>query len=133
MKLLKTKSFEIAVNIYGNEQAPRIALLMPGRLDTKDYINFVSHSEFLAKKGFFVVAIDPPGTWDSPGDINNYSTSTYMKVVNELIDYFGNRPTLLLGHSRGGAIAMLVSSNPAVAGVTLVNAASGYPSPPDPG
>lgn len=132
MKILKTKNFEIAVNIYGDEQASRIALLLPGRLDTKDYANFVSHAVFLARKDFFVVAIDPPGTWESPGDIASYSTSTYMKAVNELIDYFGNRPTLLLGHSRGGAVAMLVSSNPAVAGVVLVNAAYGYPSPPDP-
>lgn len=132
MKLLKTQSFEIAVNNTGDERASRIAILLPGRLDTKDYINFVSHAEILAKKGFFVVAIDPPGTWDSPGDINDYSTSMYIKAVIELIDYFGNRPTLLLGHSRGGAVAMLASFNPSVVGVVLINAAYGYPSPPDP-
>jgi len=55
----------------------------------------------------------------------------YIKAVIELIDYFGDRPTLLLGHSRGGAVAMLASSNPSVIGVVLINATYGYPSPPD--
>ena len=132
MKIIKTDSFEIAANIEGDEGASKVAILMPGRLDTKDYANFVSHGEFLSKHGFYSVAIDPPGTWDSPGELASYSTSTYLQAVNELIDHFGNRPTLLLGHSRGGATAMLVSSNPAVVGLVLINAAYGNPSSPDP-
>lgn len=132
MKLIKTNNFEVAANTAGNERSGRIAILMPGRLDTKDYANFVSHADFLATKGFFVVAIDPPGTWDSPGDLNNYTTSTYIEVINELVDHFGNKPTLLLGHSRGGATAMLASANPAVCGLALMNASYGNPTPPDP-
>lgn len=34
--------------------------MLPGRLDTKDYINFVSHADYLASRDFYVVAIDPP-------------------------------------------------------------------------
>ena len=132
MKLIKTENFEIAANITGSEDAPKLALLMPGRLDTKDYANFTSHAVFLSKHGYLVVAIDPPGTWDSPGDLNNYTTSTYVKAINELIDYFGNRPTLLLGHSRGGATAMLASTNPAVKELVVINAAYGSPTPPKP-
>lgn len=132
MKIVETKSFKIAVNQYGNEHAAKMAILLPGRLDTKDYANFVSHGNYLAEKGFLVIAIDPPGTWDSPGDIKGYTTSMYVQCINELIDYFGNKPTLLLGHSRGGATAMLASDNPAVAGLVLVNAAYGNPSSPNP-
>jgi pimeloyl-ACP methyl ester carboxylesterase len=132
MKLLKTKTFEIAADVVGDESAPKLAILMPGRLDTKDYVNFTSHADFLSKHGYLAVAIDPPGTWDSPGDLNNYTTSTYVKAINELIDYFGNRPTLLLGHSRGGATAMLASSNPVVKELVVVNAAYGNPTPPKP-
>ena len=105
---------------------------MPGRLDTKDYANFVSHAKYLSQKGFLVVAIDPPTTWDSPGNLSNYTTTSYVQSINEVIEYFGNRPTLLLGHSRGGATAMLSSVNPAVSGLVLVNAAYGSPSPPNP-
>jgi pimeloyl-ACP methyl ester carboxylesterase len=132
VKILKTRSFEIAANVIGPEDSSKIALLMPGRLDTKDYFNFVSHAEYLAQYGYFVCAIDPPGTWDSPGDLSSYSTSTYLKAIDEIIDHFGSRPILLLGHSRGGATAMLASSNPAVAGVAVINAAYGKPTPPDP-
>lgn len=132
MEILKTKSFELAANISGDRNAPKLAILMPGRLDTKDYANFTSHADFLSKRGYLVVAVDPPGTWDSPGGLNNYTTSTYVKAINELIDYFGNRPTLLLGHSRGGATAMLASTNPAVKELVVVNAAYGNPTPPKP-
>ncbi len=132
MKLIQTKNFQIAANIKGSPDAANIAILMPGRLDTKDYINFASHLEFLANHGFYAVVIDPPYSWDSPGDLKDYTTSNYLKAVNELIDYFGNRPTFLLGHSRGGATAILASINSAVTGLCLINAAYGPPSFPAP-
>lgn len=132
MGIIETANFKLAANVKGNADVSRIAILLPGRLDTKDYANFVSHLDFLANHGFYAVAIDPPYSWDSPGDLKNYTTSNYLRAVNELIDYFGNRPTLLLGHSRGGATAMLASTNPAVFGLVLVNAAYGAPSAPEP-
>lgn len=132
MGLIRTTNFQIIANSKGDPAASKVALLLPGRLDTKDYANFVSHLDFLANHGFYTFAIDPPYTWDSPGNLENYTTTNYLKAVNELIDYLGNRPTLLLGHSRGGATAMLASPNPAVAGLVLVNAAYGPPSPPEP-
>ncbi len=132
MALIQTENFKLAANIKGNVDSAKVAILMPGRLDTKDYANFVSHLDYLAKQGFYTVAIDPPGTWESPGDLSNYTTSTYLQAINELIDYLGNRPTLLLGHSRGGATAILASTNPAVSGLVLINAAYGPPTPPEP-
>lgn len=132
MEMIQTKSFNIAARTQGDPTASKVAILMPGRLDSKDYCNFVSHAAFLAKQGFYAVAIDPPGTWDSPGGLDTYTTSTYLQAVNELINYFGNRPTVLLGHSRGGATAMLASHNPAVVGLVVVNAAYGSPHPPNP-
>lgn len=132
MKLIKTQSFELAIISKGNENSKRLALCLPGRLDTKDYACFTSHIEYLAGKGFFAVAFDPPGTWDSPG-IVEFTTTNYIKVVNEIIEFFGNRPTLLLGHSRGGQVATIVGpSSPAVVGFVLVNASYGPPEPPRP-
>jgi putative redox protein len=132
MKLINTKNFQIAVNEYGDSNSDKFCVLMPGRLDTKDYANFISHGNFLASLGYHVIAIDPPYTWESPGDLNDYTTSAYIQAVNELIESFGNKPTLLLGHSRGGATAMLVSAiNPRIEAVVLVNAAYGSPTPPD--
>ena len=132
MKIIELPSFQIAVNKYGDESAEKLAILLPGRLDTKDYVNFPSHGETLAKLGYYVVAVDPPGSWDSPGSVSLHTTSNYVRAINEHIAHFGNRRTLLLGHSRGGATAMLVSNNPAVEKIVLINAAYGPPTSPTP-
>lgn len=131
MEVIKTKSFELSIFSKGNKNYKKLAILLPGRLDTKDYFNFVSHADYLSGKGFFVVAVDPPGTWDSPGKIDLYTTTNYIKAVNELIEYFGNKPTLLLGHSRGAAVAIFVSmTNSNIVGIVPVMANYGEPSPP---
>lgn len=131
MEIIKTKSFELSIFTKGDKNSTKLAILLPGRLDTKDYGNFTSHADYLGKKGFLVVAVDPPGIWGSPGEIDLYSTTNYIKAVNELIEYFGNKPTLLLGHSRGAAVSIFVSlSNPNVIGIVLVLANYGEPTPP---
>lgn len=111
MKIIKTKSFELAVNSKGDVNSPKIALLLPGQLDTKNYAHMVSHVDFLADKGYYAVSFDPPGTWDSPGSIELYTMTNYHKAVDELIEHFGNKPTVLMGHSRGGSMAMLAGPN----------------------
>ena len=93
--------------MQGNSKAKKLALLLPGRLDTKDYPHMRSHVNFLAGKGYLALSFDPPGTWESAGDIKLYTMTNYLKAINELIEYFGNKPTVLMGHSRGGSMAML--------------------------
>ncbi len=110
MTIIKLKTFEIAVYEKGYPNSSKLAIVIPGRLDTKDYINITSLVNFLASQGYFALSFDPPGTWESPGDIELCTTTNYLKVVDELIEYFGNKPTLLVGNSRGGTIAMLAGS-----------------------
>ncbi|OGK16134.1 hypothetical protein A2690_01710 [Candidatus Roizmanbacteria bacterium RIFCSPHIGHO2_01_FULL_39_12b] len=132
MRILTTKSLKLAVLTRGDQNSDKIAIMLPGRLDTKDYINFTSHIDYLSRKGFYIIAFDPPGTWDSPGNIE-FTTTNYINAVNELIEYFGNKPTLLLRHSRGGQVAMIAgANNPSVIAFALVNASYGLPTPPDP-
>lgn len=133
MPIIQTPSFRLAANLQGHPRSPHLALILPGRLDTKDYACFNQHLEFFASRGFYAIAIDPPGTWDSPGGLELFTTTNYLQAVNELIEFFGNRPTLLLGHSRGGAIATLAGTNhPSVTGLVLINPSLGPPSPPSP-
>jgi len=121
MESLKTKSFELATYSRGDQNSPKLALLLPGRLDTKDYAHMRSHVDFLSTRGYFALSFDPPGTWDSPGDISLYTTENYLKAINELIEYFGNRPTLAMGHSRGGTMAMVAGvNNPVVTHIISV-------------
>lgn len=132
MDIFETKTFQLAVNSKGSPNSKRLAIALPGRLDTKDYECFNKHLEYLASKGFYTVSFDPPGTWESPGGIELFSTTNYIKAVNELIESFGNKRTLLLGHSRGGATATLAGvNNPGVIGLVLINPSLGVPTPPD--
>lgn len=131
-KNIKTKSFELATLIEGDENAGKLAILCPGRLDTKDYANFQVHMTTLAKRGFVVISFDPPGTWESPGGIELFTTTNYIQSVNELIAYFGNKPTLLIGHSRGAAVSLIVANdNPNVIGVIGLMPNLGSPTPPN--
>lgn len=130
MTTIKTPSFELAVYARGDKNAEKIALVLPGRLDTKDYAHCTSHVDYLATKGYFAVSFDPPGTWESPGSIDLHTTTTYLKAVDEVIEHFGNKPTLLVGHSRGGTVSMLATRNPAVSGIVAVMATYGEPSAP---
>lgn len=128
MQIIKTKSFELAIISAGDINAEKLAIVIPGRLDTKDYAQNSSHIKFLANHGYYAISFDPPGTWDSPGSIDLFSTTNYIKAVNELIDYFGNKPTLVMGHSRGGTVTMLVGpQNPNITHMISVNSSYGGP------
>jgi pimeloyl-ACP methyl ester carboxylesterase len=131
VNLVKTKSFELAVNSSGDKNSKKLALVLPGRLDTKDYECFNTHLNFLSSKGFYAVSFDPPGTWESPGGIELFTTTNYIKATNELIEYFGNKPTLLLGHSRGASVAIMAGTrNAKVVGIVAIMPSLGSPSPP---
>ena len=107
---LQMPSFDISIYERGATDAENVALVLPGFLDSKDYPHMHAHVDFLASKGYYAIAFDPPGTWESGGDIEQYTISAYMQAIVELIAYFGNRPTLLMGHSLGGMMAQLVAA-----------------------
>lgn len=110
MNLIKTKNFELAVYANGDPEAKKFAIVLPGQLDTKDYPHMRSHVDFLAGQGYYALSFDPPGTWESPGEIELYTMTNYAKAIDELIEYFGNKSTFVMGHSRGGALALLAGT-----------------------
>jgi pimeloyl-ACP methyl ester carboxylesterase len=119
--IVQTHSFELAIYARGNESADKLALVLPGRLDTKDYAHMTSHVDYLASIGYYAISFDPPGTWESPGPIDLYTTTNYLKAINELIEHYGNKPTVLVGHSRGGTIALLAgATNPYVTNMVAI-------------
>ena len=66
--------------------------------------------DYLAIQGYLALSFDPPCTWESPGDIKDYTMTNYLTAINDIIEHFGNRPTVLIGHSRGGSMAMLAGT-----------------------
>ncbi len=132
MEILRTKSFELAVYAKGDITSPKIAIVVPGRLDTKDYIHNTSLVDHLASRGYFALSFDPPGTWESPGSVELYTTTNCLKAVDELIEHFGNKPTVLAGHSRGGTVVMLAGpENPHVTHIIPIFSYYGAPSDPE--
>ena len=127
MSLIQTKSYRLAVYEKGDVNAAKLAVVLPGRLETKDYAHIRSHVDALSESGFYTIAFDPPGTWESPGTIEDYTVTNYLHAVNEVIEHFGNKPTLLVGHSLGGSIAALAgaSNDNVIAYVGLMSLASG--------
>ena len=69
MNLIKTESFQLATYSQGDSESKKLALVLPGKLDTKDYSHMKSHVKYLAIMGYFALSFDPPGTWESKGDI----------------------------------------------------------------
>jgi pimeloyl-ACP methyl ester carboxylesterase len=121
MNFIKTETFELAVYSKGDINAVKLALVLPGKLDTKDYVHMKNHVEYLADLGFLAISFDPPGTWESPGDISLYTMSNYEKAIHEVITYYGNKPTFLMGHSRGGSLAIIAgAANPHVFAYTSI-------------
>jgi hypothetical protein len=132
MTTIKTTSFELAVYSRGVVSSPKLAIVVPGRLDTKDYVHNTSLVDYLASRGYYALSFDPPGTWESPGDISLYTTTNCLKAIHELIEHFGNKPTVLAGHSRGGTIAMLAGPiNPHVSHIIPIFSYYGAPSDPE--
>lgn len=109
-EFITTKSFRLAIYAKGSRKADKLALVLPGKLDTKDYLHIRNHVNFLSAKGYFALSFDPPGTWESNDDITQYTMSNYLKATNEIIKYYGNKPTFIIGHSLGGSIAILAGT-----------------------
>jgi predicted alpha/beta-hydrolase family hydrolase len=105
--LIRTHSFKLAVYEKGDKGASKVAIVIPGRLDTKDYVHISKLVDFLANLGYYSIAFDPPGTWKSPGEISLYTSTNILLAIDELIEYYGKKPTILAGHSMGGTHAMI--------------------------
>ena len=96
------------------EKTDRLAILCPGYLDSKDYDHLKILAEDLAKEGYTAVRFDPIGTWESDGDISDYTTTEYLKDVETVLNYMLKqndfKNILIGGHSRGGKISMLYAA-----------------------
>ena len=109
--IIRTPSFELAVTTRGDENAERIAFVLPGLLDTKDYPHITSLQDALAHAGYFAVSLDAPGTWESGGDISLYSMQSYEKAVQELHEHYGKKPVVFAGHSFGGFLSLKLGAS----------------------
>lgn len=114
IKIKSIKGFLSAIIHRPDYDSRKLAILCPGYLDTKDYSHLVSLSHGLCNSGFVSVRFDPTGTWESDGEIKDYTISQYLLDIGSVLDYMssqeGYKTVLLGGHSRGGQASILYAA-----------------------
>lgn len=120
MKRIKTSHFDLAATSIGDEKSGMVAIILPGFLDSKDYAHVQAHADYLAGLGCHALVLDMPGMWGSTGTESDYTLSNCLQAVNEVADTL-NKPTLLVGHSNGGRIALYIAAqNKLIVGVVAI-------------
>ena len=113
-KVPSTKGDLSTVFYYPERQTGRLAILCPGFLDSKDYKGLAGLAEELSKKGYTVVRFDPTGTWESEGDISDYTMTQYLEDIRSVLEYALKKnpysKILVGGHSRGGQLSILYAA-----------------------
>lgn len=114
VKIPSTKGNLAAAIHYPKEETGKLAILCPGYLDSKDYKHLVGLAEVLREQRYTVVRFEPTGTWESEGDISDYTTSQYLKDIKNVLEYMLGKASykyiLLGGHSRGGQVSILYAA-----------------------
>src|SRR3989338_4946250 len=91
-----------AVIHYPENESEMLAILCPGYLDSKDYQHLVGLAEVLNNIGYTVVRFEPAGTWESEGNISDYTTTQYLEDIKSVLEYMLHRKryrhVLLGGH-----------------------------------
>lgn len=109
MGVVETASFSLDTYSAGEADGEKLALVLPGFLETKDRPYLKNHTDYLADLGYLAVSFDPPGTWGSGDNIEDYTVTNYLQAIDELIEHFGNRPVAVMGNSMGGRVALLAA------------------------
>ena len=115
---------------YPDKPSEKLAILLPGYLDSKDYPHLIALAEDLKNDGYTAVRFDPTGTWESGGDISDYTITQYLKDIKNVLEYMlqqkDYRRILLGGHSRGGMVSILYAArDPRISNVVGIMSSSG--------
>ena len=87
----------------------KLALLLPGFLDSPDYLHMNIFSDELKLMNYDVIKIDPCNLWKSKGNINNYTITNYIQQIRDIVQSVNKNYSeiLLIGHSMGGFVAII--------------------------
>ncbi len=114
IKIPSSKGKLSAVINYPKNETKNLAILCPGYLDSKDYKHLVGLAKVLSEEGYTVVRFEPTGTWESEGDISDYTTTQYLEDIKNVLEYMLSQTSykhiLLGGHSQGGQVSILYAA-----------------------
>lgn len=90
----------------------KLALLLPGYIDSPDYLHMKMFEIRLIELGYTVERLDLGGLWTT-GKADNYTTTNFIKQIEERIKFYENQnpeEITLIGHSRGAFTAIIAGS-----------------------
>ncbi|MCB9813154.1 MAG: hypothetical protein H6772_01975 [Pseudomonadales bacterium] len=90
----------------------KVALLLPGYLDSPDYLHMISFEKRLRELGYTVEILDPCHLWET-GDTKNYLITNYIKQVKDRVNFYSKQnleEIILIGHSLGGFTAIVAGA-----------------------
>ena len=90
----------------------KLALLLPGYLDSPDYLHLKIFETRLVELGYTVERLDPCDLWKT-GDTTNYTITNYIKQVKKMVQSYKNQnpeEILLVGHSMGAFVSIIAGN-----------------------
>ena len=90
----------------------KVALLLPGYLDSPNHLHMRVFEKRLSELGFTVERLDPCHLWET-GDADSYSITNYIKQIRERVEFYKDQnpeDVVLIGHSLGGFTAIIAGS-----------------------
>ena len=90
----------------------KLALLLPGYLDSPDYLHMKVFEKRLIELGYTVERLDACDLWITK-DTSNYTITNFVKQIKGRVDYYKSQSPeeiVLIGHSMGGFTAIVAGS-----------------------
>lgn len=93
-------------------QIMKLVLLLPGYLDSPDYLHMKVFEKRLQELGYVVKRLDPCNLWET-GDVNRYTITNYIRQVTDTVKAYKNNEledVILIGHSLGAFVSIIAGN-----------------------
>lgn len=90
----------------------KVALLLPGYLDSPDYLHLITFEKGLKKLGYTVERLDACNLWRT-GDAENYTITNFIKQIKESVEFYKTQnpeEIVLIGHSNGAFTSIVAGA-----------------------
>lgn len=90
----------------------KVALLLPGYLDSPDYLHLITFEKGLKELGYTVERLDACNLWKT-GDVENYTISNFIKQIKERVEFYKNQnpeEIVIIGHSNGAFTSIVAGA-----------------------
>lgn len=95
----------------------KLALLLPGYLDSPDYLHLTMFDKRLQQLGYTVERLDACHLWET-SKVENYTITNFIEQIRGRVEFYKDQQpeeVVLLGHSMGGFTAIVAGNRiPAV-------------------